>query len=383
MHWAARLTGSANLEKANKWTAEKMKAYGLENVRLEPWEIPYGWERGRAEMKLIEPDTGRSLLIASRGWTTGTKGKVTGDVVLVKARKKEELEPYKGKLKNAVVLLSAPSKVAPITDLSYLGTPAKKDDPKKEEPKSEPKKEEPKKDPSKNDDPSNDVGGWIVAAGTRPSPRVRVQRGTPRVPEGRGSGVRGQRFGQTPRATRHHGQLGPRRPRRGRERPPARVHGARTLHVAVTGWRRLPKKEPTRVEVEITNKFVPGPITVYNTIGEVRGSEKPDEIVVVDARAPGLRVGTRQRPRPTTAPVAAWFWKRRGRSRRWRRPVRPPSGPSGSAYSRAKSRGCGGRASTWRSTRTICPSTPWRWFTTPAPERFSGSACRAARPSCR
>ena len=70
-----RLTGSANLEKANKWTAEKMKSYGLVNVRLEPWEIPYGWERGRAEMKLIEPDTGRTLMVASRGWAPGTKGK--------------------------------------------------------------------------------------------------------------------------------------------------------------------------------------------------------------------------------------------------------------------------------------------------------------------
>src|SRR5262245_63124468 len=39
----------------------------------------------------------------------------------------------------------------------------------------------------------------------------------------------------------------------------------------------------TRVETEIENKFIPGPITVYNTVGEVRGSEKPDEIVVVGA----------------------------------------------------------------------------------------------------
>ena len=43
-----RLTGSKNLERANNWTAEKMKSYGLENVRLEPWEIPVGWERGKA-----------------------------------------------------------------------------------------------------------------------------------------------------------------------------------------------------------------------------------------------------------------------------------------------------------------------------------------------
>ena len=51
-----RLTGSQNLERANKWTAEKMKEYGLENVHLEPWTIPVGWERGTASLKIIEPD---------------------------------------------------------------------------------------------------------------------------------------------------------------------------------------------------------------------------------------------------------------------------------------------------------------------------------------
>lgn len=144
-----RLTGSASLEKANKWAAEKMKSYGLENVRLEPWEIPYGWERGTAGMKLVEPDTGRTLLIASRGWTPGTKGKVTGDVVLLKVRNKADLQAYKGKLKNAVVLMNPPAKVNPVTDLSYGPPPVPKKDAPKDEPKVEPKKDEPKKDDPK------------------------------------------------------------------------------------------------------------------------------------------------------------------------------------------------------------------------------------------
>src|SRR5580700_1728869 len=48
----------------------------------------------------------------------------------------------------------------------------------------------------------------------------------------------------------------------------------------------------TRVEVEIENKFIAGPITVYNTVGEVRGSEKPDEIVVVGAHLDSWDLGT-------------------------------------------------------------------------------------------
>ena len=72
-----RLTGSKNLKRANDWTAEKMKEYGLENVRLEPWEIPVGWERGVANMRLVSPDTGVRMTVAAKGWTPGLKdGKV-------------------------------------------------------------------------------------------------------------------------------------------------------------------------------------------------------------------------------------------------------------------------------------------------------------------
>ena len=43
-----------------------------------------------------------------------------------------------------------------------------------------------------------------------------------------------------------------------------------------------PEPAKTKVEVEITNKFIPGPITVYNTVGEIPG-ERADEFVVVGA----------------------------------------------------------------------------------------------------
>src|SRR4051794_261639 len=47
-----RLTGSARLKRANDWTAEKMKEYGLENVHLEPYTIPRGWERGSVKARI-------------------------------------------------------------------------------------------------------------------------------------------------------------------------------------------------------------------------------------------------------------------------------------------------------------------------------------------
>ncbi|MGL4424364.1 MAG: hypothetical protein ACRCZF_27160, partial [Gemmataceae bacterium] len=149
-----RLTGSPGLERANKWTESKMKEYGLENVRLEPWEVPVGWTRGHARLTLLEP-TQKPLTVAAAGWTPSTKGKVSGDVVLMEIKSKADFEKYKGKLKNAVILRNAPRTVPsvmvdPSNSGRYAPTPrpteAKKEEPKKDEPKKdEPKKEEPKR----------------------------------------------------------------------------------------------------------------------------------------------------------------------------------------------------------------------------------------------
>src|SRR5262249_26336726 len=62
-----RLTGSAALQRASEWAANRMKAYGLVNVHQEAWTIPEGWQRGTASGRILEPDNGRSLALASLG----------------------------------------------------------------------------------------------------------------------------------------------------------------------------------------------------------------------------------------------------------------------------------------------------------------------------
>src|SRR5579884_3289334 len=111
----ARLTGSKALQRANEYTAHKMQEYGLVNVHLEPWTIPVGWERGDVTARMVQPDNGVRLSMASMAWTPGTKGKVVGDVVILKANTAKDLEKYKGKLKNAIVLARPPSFIAPLT----------------------------------------------------------------------------------------------------------------------------------------------------------------------------------------------------------------------------------------------------------------------------
>jgi Zn-dependent M28 family amino/carboxypeptidase len=55
-------------------------------------------------------------------------------------------------------------------------------------------------------------------------------------------------------------------------------------------------KEPgrlmrTRIEIEIANKLIPGPLAVYNTMGEIKGSEKPDEYVILGAHLDSWDLG--------------------------------------------------------------------------------------------
>lgn len=45
------------------------------------------------------------------------------------------------------------------------------------------------------------------------------------------------------------------------------------------------------VEIDIQNKLDPTPIPVYNTVGEIRGSEKPDEFVVLGAHIDSWDLG--------------------------------------------------------------------------------------------
>lgn len=242
-----RMTGSANLKRANDWTLEKFKSYGLENVKLEPYEIPAGWERGFARMRMVEPNTGRWLAVASRAWTPGTQGKLIGDVIYVSATNQEELNQYKGKLKNAIVMRSKPADVRPISD---IGKPR---------------------------DPNSTPNRRPMGGGGR-----EFMRSVEQFLRAEGVACTLTDSGKP------HGLLN----MTGNWREGDRADASDPLPSVFMShddyamlYRLITRKDaaPVKVEVEIEAKTIPGPITVYNTIGEIKGTEKPDEFVVIGA----------------------------------------------------------------------------------------------------
>jgi Iap family predicted aminopeptidase len=101
-----RLTGTPNGEKAEKEVLTWLKELGLENVHLEPFQMPAQWSRGTALVRLISP-TNRALTAASYTWTPGTKkGGVEGPIVDAGTGSVKEINAVGNNLKGAIVLAS-------------------------------------------------------------------------------------------------------------------------------------------------------------------------------------------------------------------------------------------------------------------------------------
>ena len=101
-----RLTGSPAARRANDWTAERFKAYGL-SARLEAWPFGVTWQRGPASFRITAPFE-RNLVGHSWAWTAGTGGKtLTGPVIRIDGSTPESLAVYLGRVRGAWVSVAA------------------------------------------------------------------------------------------------------------------------------------------------------------------------------------------------------------------------------------------------------------------------------------
>jgi carboxypeptidase Q len=118
----SRLTGTAGARRAEQVMEEEMKRLGLVNVRREPFTVPVSWERGAARGWLASQGN-RPLGVASYTWTPGTPGAIEGEVVEVGAGRPEDVQRMRGKLNGAIALATPAGETLDAVIYNFYRTP--------------------------------------------------------------------------------------------------------------------------------------------------------------------------------------------------------------------------------------------------------------------
>jgi carboxypeptidase Q len=256
-----RLTGSENLKKANDWTRQKFADYGVANPHLESWTIAHTWERGAASGRIISPAL-HPLAIASYAWAPSTNGAVRGPVVYVKAQSLDDLAQYKRKLKGAIVISAEPALLPP------PGQPA----------------------PNPVTIPYGD--SIVLVAPHRPGVPITPTPAYREFIRARTEFFKNEGVIATladsgkPDGLLNMTGLG------GRNYDIAPIPAAFVSSASYGMIWRLLQRGPVQLELDLKNSIGEGPVEVYNTVAEIRGKEKPDEIVLLGAHLDSWDLGT-------------------------------------------------------------------------------------------
>lgn len=252
-----RVTGTKQMEQANRWTMEMFKKYGLSKSNLEPWTIARAWYRGTASGRIVSPAE-HPLTLASAGWSPSTAGSTRGPVVFVGARNMPDLRQFKGKLKGAIVITSQPA-----------ATPSPYEAPRS---------------------PLFGPGPLPAPAGPRPAPQAAA--GQQQFNRDRDAFFKAEGVVANLRdSDKDHGLLN----MSGVGGRDYNIGPIPTAYLSPESYRllfRLQKRGPVEVELQIANTFSEKPVEVFNTVAEIPGSEKPDEVVILGAHLDSWDLGT-------------------------------------------------------------------------------------------
>jgi len=112
--YGPRLTNSPNHKKAADYAKTTLEAYGLQNVHIDYWgeEFGRGWELKKFTLQSLEP-VNTPIIAYPKAWSPGIKGIAATDAIYLDVKTEADLAKYKGKLKDKIVLFSAPVAVKP------------------------------------------------------------------------------------------------------------------------------------------------------------------------------------------------------------------------------------------------------------------------------
>jgi len=267
--YGPRLTGSPNHKAAADWAVKQMTSWGLENAHLEPWNFNHpGWLNERLTAHLISP-VKDPLVCEVLAWTPSTKGTVQAkayQLVLPERPSQEQLtiflNNYKTKVRGRIVMVGKAATV-PVN----LNPPAKRI----------------------TDEQAQRRYGPNAApfAFPTPSPTPTPAANAPRPLTNR------QINEQLDAFLKDNGAL-VRVNDAGREFRQIRAFNNNTYDVdkvvptvvmSNEDFGRITRilNDGTEVVLEfnIVNRVYPEGATSYNTIGEIRGSDKADEVIML------------------------------------------------------------------------------------------------------
>jgi carboxypeptidase Q len=101
--YGPRLTGSPDTIEAADWTQKTMKGWGLANVHTESWPFGRGWRNQRVIALALTPRP-YPLIAYPKAWTPGTNGPVTGDAVIALINEEKDFATFRGQLHGKFVL---------------------------------------------------------------------------------------------------------------------------------------------------------------------------------------------------------------------------------------------------------------------------------------
>ena len=233
-----RLSGSPGLAKAHDWAAKTMSSRGIANVHREGYSFGPSWTRGAANARLTSHN-GIRLSIAQLAWTPATKGVVTAPVVRYTGKSMADLDALVGTFKGKIVLdatIPAVGSVSGADSAAFIR---------------------------------------IAKAMEREGAVAYIAQSDKVLALNMGGGFA---MGPTP-MWRY-----PFRP----QIPNAII--TRENYSLIE--RLLARGEPVTMELELSGTTSAQPVQQYNTIGEIRGSEKPDEVVIIGAHMDSWDLGT-------------------------------------------------------------------------------------------
>jgi hypothetical protein len=243
----------------------KKKEWGLTNVALEPWTEPRGFERGWSNDRFyLAATTPQAFPIPGtpRAWTPGTNGPISGPAMLITETEEADLQKYVGKLKGAFVLPSAAPAVA-----AWWTPPAQRQTLEDLDRREAPPYQEFGVTPPGGRG-GRGAGGGRGGGGTQPFNRDAFfrEQGVAMVfsTNARGHGI--------------YTTSGNRNADPAETLPNVTIPAEHYGRIA----RMLEKGVAVTLEADIRNTYHPNP-TMFNVVGEIRGTDKADELVMLGA----------------------------------------------------------------------------------------------------